>query len=123
MMDWFKAGGFSMFMVLAIGLPSIAYAVKALREPNAERLAALRSLPALLGMAALFGFGTNAWAVNRALESDAFAKARQLAASDLPLVGLVGLTESVQVFTLAGVLAAIVLGLRAAADAKHAARA
>jgi hypothetical protein len=120
MMSWFKAGGFSMFMVLAIGLASIAYAVKALRDPNAERLAMLRSLPSLLGMASLFGFGTNAWAVNQALESKAFAEAHQLAANDLAVVGLVGLTESVQVFTLAGLLAAIVLGLRAAADAKNA---
>jgi hypothetical protein len=123
MMNWWMAGGFAMWMVLAIGAASIAYGVKALRDPSAERIAVLRSLPSLIGMAALFGFGTNAWAVNRALESDAFAKAHNLAAADMPVIGLVGFTEAVQVFTLAGLLAAIVLGVRAAADAKHAARA
>jgi hypothetical protein len=122
MTTWFAAGGFGMFVVLAIGVASIVYGVMALRDPSAERLAALRSLPSLIVASALFTFGTNAWAVNRALESDAFMKVRGLTPGDLPVVGLVGLTEAVQVLTLGGLLAAIVLGLRAAAEASRARR-
>ena len=75
MMEWFMSGGFGMFTVLAIGVGSIGYGVKAVRDVAPERLAVLRVLPGLIFTAALFSFGTGLWAVNRALESDAFAKA------------------------------------------------
>lgn len=120
MMDWFRSGGFGMFVVLILGAGSIGFGVKALAKPTAERLAMLRSLPGLVALSSLFAFGTNMWAVNHGLSDEAFHKARGIAQSDLPFVGLVGITESVQVFTLAGALAMIVVVLRMLADAKAA---
>ena len=109
MREWFMAGGFGMFMVLAIGTGAIGYGIKAVREPIAERIAALRSLPALLVTSALFAFGTGLWSVNRALSSDTFLKSQNLTAADAPVVGLTGLTEAAQVLTLGGLLAMMVL--------------
>jgi hypothetical protein len=120
MMEWFVAGGFGMFVVLAIGVGSIGYGAKAVRDPSAERLGVLRSLPALIVTSALFTLGTNLWAVNRALESDTFKKAHAITEANLPVVGLIGFTEAAQVLTLGGLLAAIVVGLRALAEARHA---
>jgi hypothetical protein len=88
--------------------------------PTAERIAALRGLPGLLLTTALFAFGTGLWAVNHALESDAFAKAQGLTRGEMSLVGLIGFTEAAQVLTLGGILAAIVVVLRTVADARHA---
>ena len=120
MMDWFMAGGFGMFVILAIGVGSIGYGVKAVRDPSAERLGVLRSLPALIVTSALSAFGTNLWAVNRALESDTFAKARGITEGQLPVVGLIGFTEAAQALTLGSFLAMIVVGLRLVAEARHA---
>lgn len=120
MMDWFMAGGWGMWTILAAGVASIGYGAKAVREPSAERLAVLRGLPALIGTMALFTFGTDLWAVNRALSNESWQKAHNIAAGDLPVIGLVGLTESGQAFTLGAFLAIIVIALRLVADAKHA---
>ncbi len=123
MMDWFMAGGAGMYLILAIGLGSIGYAVKAARAPTAPSVAALRSLPTLILTCALFAFGANMWAVNHALESDKFVQAHGLTHADLPTIGLVGFTEAAQALTLGALLAVIVLALRVVADARHAARA
>jgi len=120
MMDWFRSGGFGMFLVLILGAGSIGFGVKALAKPTAERLATLRSLPGLVALSSLFAFGNNMWAVNHGLSDEAFHKARSLTQGDLPLVGILGITESVQVFTLAGALAMVVVVLRMLADAKAA---
>jgi hypothetical protein len=120
MMEWFRSGGFGMFAVLILGAGAIGFGAKALGKPTAERLAALRSLPALIGLTALCAFGTNMWAVNRALSDESFQKARGLAPADLAAIGLVGFTESVQVFTLAGLLAMVVVALRIVAEARAA---
>jgi len=120
MMEWFRSGGFGMFSVLIIGAGAIGFGVKALGKPTAARLATLRSLPGLVALAAIFAFGTNMWAVNRVLSDEAFQKAHSIAQGDLPVVGIVGLTEAVQPFTLAGLLAAVVLMLRMVAETKKA---
>jgi hypothetical protein len=120
MMDWFTAGGFGMFVVLAIGVGSIGFGAKAVRNPSAERLDALRALPALIVTSALFTLGTNLWAVNRALESGTFAQTHGITEAHLPVVGLIGFTEAAQPLTLGGLLAAIVVGLRLVGEAKHA---
>jgi len=122
MMDWFQAGGAGMFLVLAIGIGSIGYAVKATREPTARRLAALRSLPTLILTSAIFTLGLNLWGVNHALVSDAFMQAHGITRADLPTIGLLGFIEAAQTLTLGALLAMIVLGLRIVADARHAAR-
>lgn len=120
MMEWFRSGGFGMFVLLAIGAGSIGYGVKALRGPTAERVAALRALPGLLVTAALFSFGVNLWAVNRALDTDTFAKVHNIAHADMPIIGLVGFTEAAQTLTLGCLLAMVVTVLRIVADARHA---
>jgi hypothetical protein len=120
MMDWFMAGGYGMFMELAIGVVSIAYAAKALRDPTVARMAVLRALPALVVTCALFSFGTNLWAVNKFLSGDAFQKAHDAAQSPGTLIGIIGFTEAAQVLTLGGLLATIVLGLRVVAEGRHA---
>jgi hypothetical protein len=114
------SGGFGMFMVLAMGTASIGYGIKAVREPAAERIAALRALPGLLLTASLFTFGTGLWAVNRALSSDTFLKSQNMTAADAPVVGLIGFTEAAQVLTLGGLLAMVVFALRVVAEARHA---
>jgi hypothetical protein len=121
MMNWFMDGGSGMFLILAIGVGSIFHAVKVVREPTAPRLAALRSLPTLIVMSALFSFGTGMWAVHRALESDTFMAAHGLTRADLPTTGLIGFTEAAQTLTLGALLAVIVLALRIVADARYAA--
>ncbi len=123
MMDWFLAGGTGMFMILAIGVGSIAYAAQAVREPTSPRLAALRSLPALILSSALFATGTGLWMVNHGLSSDTLAKGQGMTRADLTTIGLIGFTEAAQAVTLGALLAMIVLGLRAVADARYAGRA
>lgn len=120
MMEWFQAGGWGMFTVLILGAGGIGFGVKAIGKPTPERLAMLRSLPAMIGMLSLFTFGTNLWAVNVHLNSDAFLKARNISATDAPLIGILGVTEAAQVLTLGGLLAVIVLALRMVAEAKNA---
>lgn len=120
MMNWFQAGGFGMWSVLLIGAGAIGFGVKAIGKPTAERLATLRSLPGLVMLAAIFAFGKNMWAVNQHAFDEAFLKAHGAALADAPAMALMGITESVQPFTLAGVLAAVVLVLRMLADAKKA---
>jgi len=120
MMDWFRSGGFGMFVVLILGAGGIGFGVRALGKPTAERLAMLRSLPALIACSAFLAYGTNMWAVNRAMSDETFQKAHSIAQSDLPAMGLIGLTEATQPFTLAALLAFFVVVLRMLAEAKHA---
>jgi hypothetical protein len=121
MMNWFMAGGSGMFLILAIGIGSIGSAVKAVREPTAPRLAALRSLPTVIVTSALFSFGTGLWAVHHVLESDTFMAGHGLTRADLPATGLIGFAEAAQTLTLGALLAVIVLALRIVADARYAA--
>ena len=118
MMNWFLSGGVGMFLILAIGVGSVGYGVKATRDPSAERLAALRGLPGLIFAAGVFAFGTNLWAVNRAISSDEFLKAHGISDAQASVVGLIGFAEAGQALTLAALLAMIVMGLRVVADAR-----
>jgi uncharacterized sodium:solute symporter family permease YidK len=120
MMEWFKAGGFGMIALLAVGAGSIGYGVKAVIDPTAERIAALRSLPGVLLAMALFGFGTGLWAVNQALSSEAFAKAHELTDAQKPLIGILGITEAAQCITLGALLALATYVLRGIAETKRA---
>jgi hypothetical protein len=83
-------------------------------------MALLKSLPTLIVVNALFTFGTDLWAVNVHLGSDAFLKARDIGAADLPFMALMGLTESGQALTLGGLLATIVVALRMVAEVRQA---
>lgn len=118
MMDWFRAGGFGMFMVLIIGAGAIGYGLKAAKSPTAGAIATLRSLATLVGLSALFSFGTNLWAVNVHLSDDAFLKSQSIAAADKAFVALIGFTEAAQTLTLGGLLAMVAVGLRVVAEAR-----
>lgn len=116
MMEWFQAGGFGMFTVLAIGAGAIGFGVKALSQPTAERLAVLRGLPGLIAMAALFHFGTNMWTVCRFLTKGSTG----MPAADSAAQGLVGVCEASQALTLGALMAMLVVVLRIMAEAKKA---
>jgi hypothetical protein len=118
MIEWFKAGGFGMIAILLLGAGSVAFGLKTVSEPTARRLAALKSLPSLIGLMALTTFGTNLWAVNVHLSDAAFLKARNFAPADLPFTALIGFTEAAQGLTLGGFLAMLVVALRMVAEGK-----
>ncbi len=119
MMDWFRSGGFGMFLVLAVGAGAIGFGVRAVGKPTAERLAILRSLPMLVLTGALFTFGTDLWAVNHALTDESVLKAYVTAGGDKGLLGIIGITEAAQALTLGGVLAMAVVVLRIVAEGRH----
>jgi hypothetical protein len=118
MMNWFQAGGFGMFVILAIGAGAIGYGLKALGKPTEARVAALRALPGLIALCSIHAFGTGMWAVNQHLSDEAWVKRAGIAASDLAFTALLGVTEASQALTLGGFLAMIVVALRMAAEAK-----
>jgi hypothetical protein len=119
MMDWFKAGGWGMFPILFIGVAGIVVGMRAAREPTKHRMALLKSLPTLIVVNALFAFGTNLWAVNTHLASDAFLKARDIGSAELPFIAMMGVTEAGQALTLGGLLATIVVALRLVAELRQ----
>lgn len=116
--DWFMAGGFGMISLSVVGAIAIVLGGLALREPTEARLVPLRSLPSLLGLLAMFSFGTNLWAVNVHLTDAETLAARGLTAD--AFTALMGFTEAAQPLTLGGLLAAFVVTLRLFAEAKHA---
>ena len=120
MMEWFRSGGFGMFLVLAMGAGAIVFGMRAVGKPTAERLAMLRSLPLLIVTAALFTFGIDLWAVNHALSDESVLKAFVAAGGDKGVIGIIGITEAAQALTLGGVLAMAVIVLRMVAEAKKA---
>jgi hypothetical protein len=115
-MEWFKAGGFGMFPILAVGMFAIGVGVRAAIAPTTKRIALLRALVSLIIMLSLFTFGTNLWAVNVHLSSPAFVEAASASAGKMSDIGVLGVTESGQAFTLGGLLAAIAAVLRAVAE-------
>lgn len=116
MMDWFKAGGFGMFPILAVGMFAIGVGVRAAMAPTSKRIALLRALVSAIVMLSLFTFGMNLWAVNGYLNSPAFAEAAGASAGKMSDVGALGFMEAGQAFTLGGLLAAIASLLRAVAE-------
>lgn len=120
MMEWFRSGGFGMFLILILGAGAIGFGIKALGKPTAERIAALRALPLLIGLVSLFSFGTGMWAVNVHLTDEAFCAKVGLAAGDKAFTALIGFTEASQTLTLGALLATVVVVLRMIAEAKAA---
>ena len=116
MMDWFKAGGFGMFPILAVGMFAIGVGVRAAMAPTSKRIALLRALVSAVVMLSLFAFGTNLWAVNTHLNSSAFVEAAGASVGKMADIGALGFMESGQAFTLGGLLAAIAALLRAVAE-------
>jgi hypothetical protein len=117
MMEWFKAGGLAgMLPLLVLGVFAISVGLRAAQRPTAPRMTMLRSLPTLIVVAALCWFGVNLWAVNVHLSSESFLKARDIGASELPFVAVLGVTEAGQALTLGGLMATIVVALRLVAE-------
>jgi hypothetical protein len=113
MIEWFSAGGWGMFPILAAGVFSVVVGVRAAKAPTKRRVALLRTLPGLLIVMGLFTFGTDMWSVNVHLNDPAFVKMIGATDDRLALVALMGVTESAQAITLAGLFATLVAGLRA----------
>lgn len=107
MKDWFMAGGFGMFPILAVGAFAIGVGARAAMAPTVKRISLLRALISLTVLCSLFAFGTNLWAVNVHLSDPAFLKSAGIAAGDLAFTGIIGVTESGQALTLGGLLASI----------------
>ncbi|MFO0759742.1 MAG: hypothetical protein U0359_24860 [Byssovorax sp.] len=118
MMDWFKAGGFGMFIILALGAAGVGYGVSAWLNPTRRRQKVLRSFPALILSAALFTFGTDLWAVNTHLGNETFLKTIGVTPDQTAFVAMMGLTEAAQALTLGGVLAMIVIAIKMVVDGK-----
>jgi len=108
-----------MFPILFIGVAAIVVGIQAAREPTVSRITMLRTLPTLIVVSALFAFGTDLWAVNTHLSNDAFLKARDIGAAELPFMALLGVTEAGQALTLGGLMASVVVFLRLLAELKQ----
>lgn len=116
MMEWFKAGGFGMFVILGLGAAGIGHGINTLKNPTKRRAAMLRSFPLLILSGALFAFGTNLWAVYGYVTGEA-----EKGISDATGIrALIGFTEAAQALTLGGVLTLIVVALRMVVDGKMA---
>jgi hypothetical protein len=63
MMDFFRAGGFSMWIVLAFGLAALVSSFALLRDPDPRRLAVVRALTWGSVFAITAGVGSNLIAV------------------------------------------------------------
>jgi hypothetical protein len=63
MIDFFRAGGFSMWIVLAFGLAILASSFALLRDPDPRRLAAVRALTWGTAFAIIGGVASNVIAV------------------------------------------------------------
>lgn len=120
MMDMFRAGGFGMFPILAVGVFALVVGLRATMAPTPKRLALLKTLPGLIALIALFTFGTNMWAINTHLSDPAFAKNFGATEAQLPFIGIIGITEAAQAFTLGGLFAALTAALRAVAEWRNA---
>jgi hypothetical protein len=63
MLEFFLAGGWIMFVLLAIGVPQIVVAARFAREASPHRLALIRALTAALVFAAIAGTASDLMAV------------------------------------------------------------
>jgi hypothetical protein len=63
MMDFFRAGGFSMWIVLALGLASLVGSFGLLKDPDPRRLGAVRALTWATVFAVAAGLASNVMAV------------------------------------------------------------
>lgn len=89
MLTFFRAGGFSMWTVLAFGIAAIGVAIGFARQPEPRRLALVRALTWVEVFAMLAGVTTNAMVVlyAAAREPDpTFALLQGLAEAVTPLV-------------------------------------
>lgn len=59
MIDFFRAGGFSMFILLAMGLVLVPYGVLFAKSADPQRLSLIRALTKALVFASIVGFLTN----------------------------------------------------------------
>jgi hypothetical protein len=101
MIDFFKAGGFIMFVLVAVGLPLLAVAARFARNADPQRLSLIRALTSALAFAAIAGIASDVMAVCHYVARTPDALARPL-----PIL-LTGLAESLTPAILAGAIASI----------------
>jgi hypothetical protein len=99
MIDFFRAGGFSMFIVLAIGLGLIPIAIAFARNADPQRLSIIRALTIALVFASITGFVSN-------LAATAKYVVHHESQDPVPIL-LQGFSESCATLLLGGGIAAI----------------
>jgi hypothetical protein len=99
MIDFFRAGGFTMFVLAAFGIVLLPTAVKFARNADAQRLSLIRALTWALVFAALVGFAAG-------LASTAMYVVRNEPPDPLPAL-LMGFAESTTNLILGGGIAVI----------------
>ena len=99
MVDFFRAGGFNMFILTALGLVLVPTAIKFARNADPQRLSLIRALTMALTFAALVGFFAG-------LASTAMYVVRNEPKDPLPWL-LMGFAESTTNLMLGGLIAVI----------------
>jgi hypothetical protein len=100
MLDWFRAGGFNMFILAALGAAMLVTAVRFAIAVDPTRLALLRALTWVLGFATVTGFAAGLIATCVFVVRDPDA-----ARAPLPVL-LSGLAESLTNVVLGGAIGA-----------------
>ena len=101
MLDFLRAGGSIMFVLLAIGLPLIAVAARFAKSADPQRLSLIRALTTALAFAAISGVASDLGAV-----ASHIANNPEWLKEPLPFL-LVGFAEAVTPAILAGTIASI----------------
>ena len=101
MLDFFRAGGFNMFVLLVLGAVMIATAIRFARNADPHRLSILRALTWALTFASLTGFVAGLVATCKFVINDPDA-----AKEPLPYL-LMGFSESCSNLILGGAIAVI----------------
>ena len=97
-MDWFRAGGFSMWFLVVFGALALLSAARFARRPSPELLARIACLERAVSWAVLTGVASDLAAVGHKI-----ATTSEWAHSpDLPLIVLTGFSESLMPAVLGG---------------------
>lgn len=101
MLEFFRAGGFIMIVLLAVGLPLLVVAARFARNADPQRLSLIRALTTALAFAAIAGVASDVMAVCLYV-----ARSPDAQAKPVPIL-LQGLAESLTPAILAGAIASI----------------
>ena len=99
-MDWFRAGGFSMWFIAVFGALALLAAGSFARRPDPARLSHIACLQRAVAWAVLTGVASDLAAVGHAVGSHpAWSHG-----ADLPLIVLTGIAESLMPAVLGGAI-------------------
>lgn len=98
MMDFFRAGGFGMWLVLALGIAALITAGLFARSPDERRMSMIRALTWATIFSAITAVASNLSMVFYTVPS----KPEWAQSPDMPLIVMTGLAESLAPMILAG---------------------